>query len=107
MSPHKKENMMSKKLFLMSLLLGLTACQDSSVTSLPPENTPQTVDEKVIYGSDGRRDLYQARSLAQKKLADSTVALIKKSSLIAGVDSSQVVSQTFGESYGLCPGSFG
>lgn len=92
---------MIKILLSVSLLILLNACQVSSPTPAPQENN-QKVEEKVIYGADDRRDLYEVKSALQRKLADSTVALIKESSLREADGLTQISAQTFRRSYNLC-----
>ncbi|WP_413942998.1 trypsin-like serine peptidase [Bdellovibrio sp. HCB-162] len=94
---------MLKKLNTLLLVLLLAACQaqDTALKSVPTEGS-ETIDEKVIYGSDDRKDVYEVTSSLQKRLAESTVALIKASSIQTGANTSRIVSKTFKETYGLC-----
>lgn len=60
------------------------------------------IGSAMIYGDDGRKDLYQA-SAAQKQLAASTVALFKTADLGAVSSGSYTIKgQTFGQWGNLC-----
>lgn len=59
--------------------------------------------EKVIYGKDGRKDIYEVTNPMYLKLADSTVVLVRKSDIEQ--NSSGVVkinAQSFEETLGVC-----
>ncbi len=61
------------------------------------------LEEKVIYGDDNRRDLYQVTDAAWLRAADSTVALIKRANLKVQPDGSfNIRTENFGKSYNLC-----
>ncbi len=95
--------MLKKLLVLLTGLSLLSACQshnDGSDQPVPEEFAP--LEEKVIYGTDNRLDLYEVTSSLQRRLADSTVALIKTSSIQTGAATSRIVAQTFRQSYNLC-----
>lgn len=99
--------MLRKHFQLLPLLFGLqllVACQapsgESEMVIAPEEVGP--LEERVIYGTDGRLDLYQVRSSLQKRLADSTVALIKSSSLQVSSTFTRITAETFRQSYNLC-----
>lgn len=59
--------------------------------------------EKVIYGEDGRRDLYALTDQLSIQLADSSVALVRKNQLAAqGGGTIGLLSQSYGQTLGLC-----
>ncbi|AHZ85122.1 hypothetical protein Bb109J_c2432 [Bdellovibrio bacteriovorus] len=96
---------MQKTVLCFSLFVLLSACENSTPDKSAagtPQETPQ-LQEKVIYGSDDRKDLYEVRSALQRRLADSTVALIKEENLQEGADVTRIIAQTFRKSYNLCP----
>ena len=56
----------------------------------------------VIYGSDGRLDLYQVTDDRLRALADSTVALVKTSDLSTSGTSVSLLGNNFGSEMNLC-----
>jgi Trypsin-like peptidase domain len=59
--------------------------------------------QKVIYGVDGRKDIFEISDAALLKDADSVVALFEKSSVQDNGDgTSSLVTTTFQAAYGLC-----
>ena len=76
--------------------LNVNAASRSSGSSFPWGPT-------VIYGDDNRLDLYQVTNTQHLDLADSTVALVKSTSIVAGAaDVSTLQARTFGEAFNLC-----
>lgn len=60
-------------------------------------------DTSVIYGDDDRRDVYQvATGSPTLTLAQSTVALVKKTDLAAATSGYKLPTASFGTAYGLC-----
>src|SRR6185312_9894741 len=57
---------------------------------------------KVVYGTDGRIDLYQTADSSLLGLADSTVALFQASAVSASGGTAQLVTESYAERYGLC-----
>jgi len=57
---------------------------------------------QVIYGTDGRSDLYQITDPNLKSWADSTVALIKNSDLRISGSSTLIQGENFGTQMNLC-----
>ena len=57
---------------------------------------------KVIYGVDGRIDLYQTDNAQLLSLADSTVALFQASGVTAAGGVAQLATESYAERYGLC-----
>lgn len=63
----------------------------------------QKVWDKLIYGDDDRKDLYEVTSSLHRNLADSTVALLESSSLKAqSATTFSVSSDSFGKQNMLC-----
>lgn len=58
--------------------------------------------DKVIYGTDDRLDVYQVTDSAKLELADSTVALMENGSLVASGNKYRIRAGKFGEQMGLC-----
>ncbi len=56
----------------------------------------------VIYGADGRSDLYEVNDPGIRALADSTVVLVKQSQLTQENGQMRILGDVFGQSYGLC-----
>jgi len=74
-----------------------------AIFSVGALNSYADVSSKVIYGIDGRKDLYEVTNPLYLKLAASTTALVKKSDIQQ--NSSGVVkinAQTFAEVIGVC-----
>ena len=97
--------MVKKWIFLSTALLCstllATGCAKEALSVTPEDNTKTELSENVIYGQDGRQDLYQA-SEALKLLADSTVALIKNSDLTEQSGRTLIAGKSFASSYQLC-----
>ncbi|WP_374074152.1 serine protease [Bdellovibrio bacteriovorus] len=94
---------MLKKLNTSLLVLLLCSCQAQDPATKPAVTEgSESIEEKVIYGTDNRKDLYEVTSSLQRRLADSTVALIKASSIQNDGTVSRIISKTFRVSYGLC-----
>lgn len=92
--------------FGILILCNVVACAGPS-ESQNPENTANLEDqkawEKLIYGDDDRKDLYEVSSPLQKSLADSTVALLESSDLKPlSASSFSLPSGTFGSQNMLC-----
>lgn len=59
--------------------------------------------QRVIYGTDNRKDIYQITSRAARRSADAVVALVKSSDLTENGDRSfSLATETFQGAYGLC-----
>ncbi|MES2801249.1 MAG: trypsin-like peptidase domain-containing protein [Bdellovibrionota bacterium] len=96
--------MMKKWNFLSTLLCSslLTAgCAKEAFTGSPENNIKTELSQNVIYGSDGRLDVYQSND-ALKLLSDSTVALIKNGDLSEQGASTLIAGKSFAQSYQLC-----
>src|SRR4051812_15373178 len=57
---------------------------------------------KVVYGTDGRIDLYQTQDANLLSLADSTVALFQSGSVSAQGGTAKLATQSYSAQYGLC-----
>lgn len=57
---------------------------------------------QIIYGEDGRADVYQVQDAALKMLADSTVAQFRTSVLTQNGSTVRVAGEVYGSQYGLC-----
>ncbi|OFZ29303.1 MAG: hypothetical protein A2622_07760 [Bdellovibrionales bacterium RIFCSPHIGHO2_01_FULL_40_29] len=74
-----------------------------------PEQSPDSnefntkIAANVIYGSDGRLDLYQVTDDRLKALADSTVALMRTSDLSLSGSTVTIKGKNFGTELNLCP----
>ena len=80
---------------------------DSELSSLPPMSIARALIERqrVIYGVDDRKDLYEVLNEKYLKAADSVVALFKKEQIKDMGDGTSELSLTnFGDSYNLCSG---
>lgn len=83
-------------------LLLATACSPTGWSNNDdPQNGTKLVTN-VIYGSDGRLDLYQVTDDRLKILADSTVALIKTSDLQSNGQSVSIIGRNYGTDMNLC-----
>src|SRR4051812_30202915 len=60
-----------------------------------------TIRPRVIYGDDDRQDYYQVDTMWKSK-ADSTVALMRASSLDTQGTVTNIKTQAYGPSMGLC-----
>ena len=59
--------------------------------------------QRAIYGSDNRQDVYKVRSPAVRKAAEAVVALVKLSDLNENADGSfDLMTERYGEAYDLC-----
>lgn len=90
-----------RTIILLALLLGLAACAPENKSTQTLSNDPK-ISANVIYGSDGRLDVYQLTDDRLKKLAASTVALIKNSSISSSTSSSTILGKNFGSQMNLC-----
>ncbi|MCB0420476.1 MAG: trypsin-like peptidase domain-containing protein [Bdellovibrionales bacterium] len=99
-----------KKYFIpLPLLLALASigCQPQHSQKKPKQiknsNEETVLLPKVIYGSDNRKDIYEVAILQHQRLAKSTVALIRSSSVNQRSDnSSSITAGIYGIEYGLC-----
>lgn len=92
--------------FYLGIILALsllTSCAPETEQADAPDLQDQKVFDKLIYGDDDRRDLYDVSSVLNKKLADSTVALLESSHLKV-LDASHfgLPNETYGSQQLLC-----
>jgi S1-C subfamily serine protease len=88
---------------LLSVILVAQGCAPAATdgtTSFDPSKGEVT--SRVIYGTDGRLDLYQVSDDSLKRLADSTVALISNKDLSVSGSSVSIKGSLFGSAYQLC-----
>lgn len=88
---------------LLSVILVAQGCAPQAAdgtTSFDPAK--EEVTSRVIYGTDGRLDLYQVSDDSLKRLADSTVALISNKDLSVSGSSVSIKGSLFGSAYQLC-----
>lgn len=57
---------------------------------------------RVIYGDDDRKDMYEVSNQMLRNIADSTVALMKSSSVTVSGSVAKIKGEQFGSSFGLC-----
>lgn len=89
--------------YLLSVVLVAQGCAPAATdTTAAYDQSKEEVSSRVIYGSDGRLDLYQVSDDALKRLADSTVALIENKDLSVSGSSVSIKGSQFGTSYQLC-----
>lgn len=100
------KNIVFKILTLSGVLLvaaSFTACAPQSTDSNSYDAQDPKLSAHVVYGADGRLDLYQTTDGRMRELADSTVAFFQNSNLLAGSDGlTTVVGKNYGTSYSLC-----
>lgn len=86
---------------LLTLLTLVTSCAPE-----PNENEFSSEDSKVtsnvIYGTDGRLDVYQVTDDRLKTLADSTVALLKTTDISISGSTATLRGSNYGTEMGLC-----
>jgi S1-C subfamily serine protease len=80
-------------------ILASCAPQNKDTQSI---TTDDKVTSNVIYGSDGRLDVYQLTDDRLKKLADSTVALVRSSDLSQAGSVTNIIGKNFGTEMNLC-----
>lgn len=88
---------------IAAMLMFLESCAPEQATEVDAYDAPKdSVSSPVIYGSDGRLDLYQVSDDALKRLADSTVALMKNNQLTTRSNQVVIAGDNYGARYGLC-----
>lgn len=93
--------------FLLALvfLLGLTTLLTNCSAELSNQHTQYKVEQllgKVIYGQDGRKQVYEVEAPEIRAWAQSTVVLMKKSKLTLEGETYKLQSSTFGQEMNLC-----
>lgn len=89
-------------LILSSLMMGLASCAPENKDTQSMSAPDSKVGANVIYGSDGRLDVYQLTDDRLKKLADSTVALVRSSDLLSQGQVTSVSGKNYGVDMNLC-----
>lgn len=97
----KKWNFLSTATVLLCSSVLTAGCAKEALSGHSEENVKTELTENVIYGQDGRQDVYQA-SEALKLLADSTVALVKNTDLSEANGRVSIAGKSFASSYQLC-----
>lgn len=93
---------MLRSVLLFSLLF-ILGCQKSSQSDQTAITEDSKNNEKVIYGDDDRKDIFEIQSSALLELSKSTVALMEKSKLKQNSDGSYNVTSTkYSDDYRLC-----
>ena len=94
------------KILALFFLLITTGCSKENLSDNNNITHKYKVDTQVsssvVYGVDGRFDLYEIADVNLKSLADSTVALIKKSDLTTQSGMTTIRSKNYGSQMGLC-----
>ena len=94
------------RIFILCFLLITASCSKENLSdnNMMQENfeVDTEVSSHVVYGSDGRLDLYEVEDANLKRLADSTVALIKKADLTTQSGITTIRSKNYGTQMGLC-----
>ncbi len=88
---------------LLSVILVAQGCAPAATDGTTSfDQSKEEVTSRVIYGTDGRLDLYQISDDSLKRLADSTVALIENKDLTVNGSSVSIKGSLFGSAYQLC-----
>ena len=94
------------KFVFIGLLIMLAGCakRESPVEAEPAvrNEAQDKIEEKVIYGDDDRKDLFQVTNARERALADSTVALVKSTDVAIGNGKANLSGSDYGPSQGLC-----
>jgi hypothetical protein len=89
---------MKKTPWLVKLVLALSGVLSIAAFAVAGPGDGET----VIYGDDDRLDLYQIKSSRDLSLADSTVVLMKDTTLTENGEVYDIDAGTFGDDFGLC-----
>ena len=81
---------------VLATILALTAAARWASAEAPP------FDSKVVYGVDGRIDLYQTTDARLRALASSTVALFQARDVSIGRGVAALATRNYGQEMGLC-----
>ena len=89
-------------LLCLLLMTTFSCAPEPNLQTTYDQNDPK-LSANVVYGTDGRLDVYQVTDDRLKNLAASTVALIKSADLVAASGGqTTVVGSLFGVDYNLC-----
>lgn len=99
-----KRNSLPYWITMLSVLVLLSACSPESFTDAPAQTSTEDTkfSANVIYGADGRLDVYQVTDDRLKALADSTVALVKNSDISVAGSVATLIGRNFGTDMNLC-----
>jgi hypothetical protein len=97
-----KRNSLSYWIILLTIATLLASCSPVKLTDDGSPGFETKFAANVIYGSDGRLDLYQLTDDRLKQLADSTVALMKTNSLKVSGSTVSISGENYGTSMNLC-----
>ncbi len=98
-----KKRILKISLGALTTLMILQSCAAENATEVDVYSaSKENVNSHVIYGSDGRLDLYQVSDDTLKRLADSTVALVKNDKLILQGHQVVITGDNYGTRLGLC-----
>lgn len=89
-------------LLSFGLLAALSSCAPENKETQVMPAPDSKVSANVIYGSDGRLDVYQLTDDRLKKLADSTVALIRTTDLVPQGQITSILGSNYGANMNLC-----
>ena len=88
---------------ILFVVASLTACAPQNTDSQSYDAQDPKLSAHVVYGADGRLDLYQTTDGRMRELADSTVAFFQNSSLLPAANGLITVNgKNYGTSYNLC-----
>lgn len=97
------KNIISKNKIIIALFFLISAsCAPEKFNNEELTEDTKEVSSKVIYGSDGRLDLYQVSDERLTKMADSTVALFEAKDIKDNGLSAILIGKNFGSTYNLC-----
>lgn len=81
------------------------AGRHEALRGVPTERLVRTLRDRqrVVYGVDDRKDLYQVRSRRVRQAAEAVAALVRGSDLTRGNDGSyELATESYKDAYGLC-----
>ncbi len=99
-----KRNSLPYWITMLSVLVLLSACSPENFSDDPAQSSTEDTkfSANVIYGADGRLDLYQVTDDRLKAMADSTVALIKNTQITVSGSVASLNGKNFGTDMNLC-----
>lgn len=99
-----KRNSLPYWITMLGVLVLLSACSPENFTDAPAQTSTEDTkfSANVIYGTDGRLDVYQVTDDRLKALADSTVALVKNSDISVSGSVASLLGKNFGTDMNLC-----
>lgn len=96
------KNSFKYKLLTLIILLIAAGCAPSADTTPTQYQSDPQASANVIYGGDGRMDVYQTSDERLKALASSTVALMKVSDLKVSGNLTLIQGENYGTQMNLC-----